>query len=644
LHISSAFNPRNATITLKGSCTTTNLEKGKTLLKNLIAESRSISLSNEDTSTKNYSDRKGFHQRVSMHPQPKMLALDPKEDAEAIKLWNMEIEPILPAIVQEAGVEGAYSVILIRQSSIDGPQPIIRFRSSDNQGTLSRQVIQDRVREICERYGHPILKVQFTAGTLVRLVGGNSSEEVLDDPSNDERFPHQRRYCERPGPGASIGRINCPHVSATMGGHISMDGRTHMLSVDHFIAACTCQSPKVRSPSISDINDIQLHLSRMRNNLELRISRIADHEIPLDQVDTLFPLDVQEELAQYERFVEEVKQHEHAFSLGIIRKRSGEDRSRSSVNSGRPNVIHRLDYSLTEITEKNRQGKNILRHGLTADPSLDDLQNEVITPDGSGDPITTTSHVFGGENVFYVGTTSGLRKGTVSPILMLYRDKYGVESREWAIVVPGCENLSAYDFQGDSGAWIIKDDNSLLGLLWGWDNGYLLFTPIHDVFEDIKERWKYRQVELPNLSSGSRPQQSGILLCRTSDYPTLDDCEDSRSPPINILKTPATGLSPLDIDKEVWRRRGSSASSGSSMSSTPGSVSSSASSFTEVSPPTPEGPIPLDRTKGLCETLQLAFRTKPPSQFEPIERNWEIVQHEIPDIALSPAAVQSAGE
>jgi hypothetical protein len=48
----------------------------------------------------------------------------------------------------------------------------------------------------------------------------------------------------------------------------------------------------------------------------------------------------------------------------------------------------------------------------------------------------------------------------------------------------------------------------------------------------------------------------------------------------------------------------------------------------------------------LCKPLQLALRTKPPSQFEPIERDWEIVQPEleIPGIALSPAAVQSVGE
>jgi hypothetical protein len=649
LHISSAFDPRSATIMLRGlqgSCTTTDLKKGKTLLANLIAESRPISLSTEETSAKNDSDRNGFHQRVSMYPQPELLALDPVQDAEVLKLWNMELDPRFPDFVQEAAIEGTYSVTLVRQNGIDGPQPIIRFRSSDNQGNISRLVIQDRVREVCKQYGHPVLKVQFTAGTLVRLVGSNS-EEVVNDPSNDERFPHQRRYWERPGPGASIGLHGCPHTSATMGGHISVDGCPYMLSVDHFISQCPCRiTTEVRSPSISDTDYIRHRLKQWKQNIELQLSRTTEHEIALDQVGTLFPRKVLEELSQIGRFEREAKQREHVFDLGTIRERS-ETRFRSSVNPVYHGVKHRLDYSLTEITQNTRQGKNILRHSRTADPSLEDLKREVLKPEGSGTPCTTTSDVVGGKSVFFVGRTSGLRTGKVNSALEQYRGEDGVVSREWAIVVPGCENLSPDQFEGDSGAWIFNDDdNSLVGMLWAWNNGNLLFTPIHDVFEDIKERWNARQVQLPELSLGSRPKPSGTLLCSTRSGLALDDFKDSSTPPIDILKTLPTGLLPLKIDDEPRRRRGSSASSGSSMSSTPGSVSSSSSSFTELSPPTPEGPSPFNMAEGLYNSVQLAFRTKPPPHCESVDGDWEIVRPElqIPDIALSPAAVQSAGE
>jgi len=64
-------------------------------------------------------------------------------------------------------------------------------------------------------------------------------------------------------------------------------------------------------------------------------------------------------------------------------------------------------------------------------------------------------------------------------------------------------------YWGDSGAWIIRDsDNALVGLLWGWINGQLIFTPIKDVFEDIKETFNATEVGLPKLPTGSDP---GVL-------------------------------------------------------------------------------------------------------------------------------------
>jgi hypothetical protein len=561
------------------------MEKGKTLMADLINQAKSMGLQDDEIDISLYTkSRKGFHQQVSVHPQPAIYALDPKEDADTLALWNSQLLRRFPDIVREALIEGSYSVALVRQSGPDGSQPVIRFRSSGNQGETSRQIIQENVARICTDNDHSILDIQFTEGSLVRLAG-SSSISVMNDPSNDQKFPHQRRPWGKPGMGASIGLSQCPHVSATLGGYISVDGRIYMLTVDHFISECTScvVDTKLRSPSISDMNDVRRHLKSKLKDLGLKISRSAPDEIPLGKVaELLFPEDVDEELEQYKRFHRELDDKETGFALGVIRYRCGGGMLplRPSSNPRLAGVLHHMDWSVSEITAKHRKGKNFHRHGRVAKPGTADLAQEVMKPEGSGDPCAMIGDMAGGEGVFYVGTTSGLREGCINPALIQYGDEYGV-SHEWSMVVPHCEALKDSDFQGDSGAWIISNDNKLLGLLWGWDNGNLLFTPIQDVFADITQKMNCHKIELPDDFSGSRSERSGSLLCRTNPVevdqdapePIQGESTDNDEP---VLVSPSM-LSPFSI---LQSRRSSSASSISnySMSSTP-SLLSSGSSF-----------------------------------------------------------------
>src|SRR5205814_7651975 len=78
-------------------------------------------------------------------------------------------------------------------------------------------------------------------------------------------------------------------------------------------------------------------------------------------------------------------------------------------------------------------------------------------------------------------------------------------SQEWAIAVPDSDKGSSELFEGDSGAWIIRNDNKLVGLLWGWDNYLLLFTPVRDVFADIERVFSgAKNICLPPHSRSSR--------------------------------------------------------------------------------------------------------------------------------------------
>jgi hypothetical protein len=546
-----------------------------------------------------------FHQQVSVHPQPEIYALNPKEDADILKLWNTRLLPRFPDMIREAVIEGSYSVALVRQNGPNGSQPIIRFRSSGNQGEMSRQIIRESVETICNNNRHQILQVQFTEGTIVRLVGGSSYASFVNDPSNDDKFPHARRPWARPGMGASIGLSQCPHVSATLGGYISVDERIYMLTVDHFISTCSCiVDTQLRSPSISDAADVKNQLKKRFQQLSLKISRSALNEVPLGQLDEiLFTLDFNEELEHYKRFERELNDGDEGFALAKIRYRCGGAMAplRLSVNPDLDGLSHHMDWSLSEITAKHRVGKNVHRYGRVASPSLDDLDKELVSFTGCGIPCETIGEVTGGEAAYYVGTTSGLREGFINPALIQYGDEYGV-SHEWSMVVPHCEALKDSDFQGDSGAWIISNDNKLLGLLWGWDNGNLLFTPIQDVFADITQKMKCHKIELPDNSSGSRSKRSGSLLCRT------DLVEIEQYIPKQLVQEPIESdepvivspgmLSPFSI---VQSRRSSSVSSISSWSMS----SSSSFSVSDEPPSHPNFP-----TKDQSEQTMLPFRPK----------------------------------
>jgi hypothetical protein len=286
---------------------------------------------------------------------------------------------------------------------------------------------------------------------------------IPDDPSYDQRFPHERRPWPKPGLSASIGPSGCPHVSATLGGYVSVDNRIYMLTVDHFISECPCNvSTQVRSPSISDVEDVKVQLERKIEELNLRIRQTAPNEIALGQIEELlFAGDVDEELEQYKRFKRELDGGDSQFALAMVRERCGGSQPliRQSENPRlqRQGVYHRMDWSLSEVTSRHRMGKNVHRYGRVHEPTLGHLQAEVSRSGGLGPLCTSSGELVAGDQAYYIGTTSGLREGTINPGLVLWSDEYDNITHEWALVVPNCEQLRDRDFQGDSGAWILDN-------------------------------------------------------------------------------------------------------------------------------------------------------------------------------------------
>ncbi|KAF2261727.1 hypothetical protein CC78DRAFT_607341 [Lojkania enalia] len=642
LNISPTFDCRSATIKLHGTCSADQMARGKMLLQELIDNSRSTTPCNDEMiSSGILKSRADLQQQVSVHLQPEISPLDAEGDANLIDVWNDHILPKFPSIIQELSVGDSYSIALVRQKGSDGTHPIVRFRSSDNQDKESRRIIKDAIKEICVRNNCTVLNVQFSRGTIVRLVGGSSSSSHLDDPSNDdEPFPHQRRPWSVPGMGASIGMIQCNDISATLGGYIWVDGRIYMLSVDHFIfpaGECQCHSKsrRLRSPSISDIRDIRYRLRRKLKELEKKIMRSAPRgEIPLGQVYELFTLQTNEELELYRRFESELNTKDEDFALGTIRVRCGPGPLplSPSANPRLKGKSHRMDWSLFQITEKQREGKNIHRHRRISQPGLDDLSNELLEPEGSGIPVEKTSNIVGGELCHYVGTTSGFREGRVNPALIQFCERENI-SHEYSMIVPGCEGLRASAFEGDSGAWIIGNEhNTLLGLLWGWDNGSLLFTPIQDVFADIKRKMNCHQVKLPESSTGPGPHEFS-LLCR-KNRPVSRACTPELEPtPAKLCKVTSSPLDKIDLKPEfgVHCRTASSCSNSSQRSPSPvPSLDSSVSSISDGVSPI-QSPFQLLDATVILESLALRPKDKPRSEqtmSEEVGGEWHLIQRE----------------
>ena len=62
-------------------------------------------------------------------------------------------------------------------------------------------------------------------------------------------------------------------------------------------------------------------------------------------------------------------------------------------------------------------------------------------------------------------------------------------TQEFSIILDEFSQQSCH--YGDSGAWIMSDDESggsrAVGMLWGEADGLLQFTPMEDIFARIKE-------------------------------------------------------------------------------------------------------------------------------------------------------------
>lgn len=445
-----------------------------------------------------------------------IFALRIKQDLSTITTWIDYLLPKLRTILDPA-LGCNYTASLVRQGDSEADaRPHIRIRSPRKLRLATRKNIKQAIDEICELNTRDRIPVSIRRDFLRLLASTPSSHSVTDDKSlsieseedeedeEDDPAFRTKRYWQNLGMGASIGMGCTRTVSATSGGYVLVDGRKLLLTVDHFIERSYNGEPPVSqhqdrititSPSLSDVDDMRGRLDASLRDLNAEFNLLSkkpgDGEISLNDAPSLRMEQIMYAMGFCQEFQSEITRPDQIFILGNIDKRCQTRSSLSfdaeSSSSSESATSSRMDWALFDI-RNHRIGENRHRFGTRSD-------FEEINWTGDGDFCSETCELEPNASVHYVGQRSGRRTCQVNAVPMLINDN-GICTYEWTLICPGL--TSSKQCEGDSGAWVLNSDNNVVGMLWGFTDGQLIFSDIIKVFADIQNVYPAREVRLPH--------------------------------------------------------------------------------------------------------------------------------------------------
>ena len=447
------------------------------------------------------------------------------EDGNLAAVWTKNISPVLHSILSPRLGQN-YAASLVRQGPSEASaRAYIRIQSECRQSQSIRAEIRKEINAICDAVGQCHVSFRFSVGKLVLLgkfsSAGSSDDEGCENDNTDLcDFPWFKRYWKTPGMGASLGLRCSNSVSATLGGYVFVNNRPYLLTVDHFIdkaqehrggATAAMLDPwALTSPSLLDMKDMTASLEQSIRNTKADIARYVSNLGPEDLLvsdmkklyDTGGDLrQVYDMLGFFHTLLNELKKDEQEFILGRVAHRctlKAREPSSYCTNSlpqaGEYPVEHRMDWTLCEVRVA-RCGIN--RHRFRFDDNDMDHMRQDAEPHGLGELCQDTCDVEPGRRVYFVGQKTGINHGRIGSSLINCRVN-GIPTREWSIIVRHPVS-DGNDFAGDSGAWILREsDHSVVGQLWGYEDGLLLFTPINVIFADIMDSLGTKNVGLQN--------------------------------------------------------------------------------------------------------------------------------------------------
>jgi len=444
----------------------------------------------------------------------KIFAIKEKEDPRTVLLWMNSILPALHDILAERlGADYAASLVRRGPTNIEAV-PCIHIESSYIPEEKTRMNIEQALDEICSNNKHEAIPVRFLTGNFRMLFGEQGAMTVPDYKKEIEqqRLKYQfNRPSRTPGMGASLGMLCSEKVSATLGGHIMVEGQKFILTSEHFIAKCienavTDDQETIVSSSPVNLIEIKGSLRQSLRNKRDKINSFVKAAfgdrglLPSEMNDCPRLQEAYYDISATLEKLQQVDKPIADFVLGTRFRRSN-DGLREALGirppgSNYPNsrLMHHMDWAVCKVN--SRAGENRHRYQSNRDALASIDRSDCI--EGLEDICHETCEISPGAQVYYVGQRSGHRGGTVNgvPMEVCIKD---VKSREWSIVDSQGSFVSQSSIEGDSGAWVIQkngSDKRLMGQILGHSTGQILFTPIKDLFADITEQL-YTDVTLP---------------------------------------------------------------------------------------------------------------------------------------------------
>ena len=479
----------------------------------------------------------------------RIFPIRPTVHRPQVQLWFNSILPALPRILSER-LGGNYAACLVlRGQNALRAKPCIQIESPRLPAPAAQRTMQDFIREICkkEQIDPNSISMHFTEGSVRNLIAVEDHNDHVLSADTQALELNYGRPDSKPGMGASIGLLCSKKVSATLGGYVLIDGEKFILTAEHFVsysqepANRDGNGPEVNtltSPSLQELNKIEQNLKQTKRDLdgqfnELFLTNFGDNVIPQGACDpTHLPSklrdiwcrieDVKSLLCQVTKApVEYVVGSVVHWGLG---KRTGilpESLATLNIANDQRVVTYKMDWALFDTkTQRAHNGEN--RHKYRSnEAAMRDLYVEEIDHKYlPGDVCHETCGAEIGRPVSYVGQGSKRRTGKVNLPMLVSID--ASETFAWSIISPDGETMYD-DVAGDSGAWVINDDNKLMGQVHSYGIGQVLFTPIADIFADISA-YAGSDVSLPPRSSNSG-QAPGAIVARPL-------CSVPRTPPV----------------------------------------------------------------------------------------------------------------
>ena len=480
----------------------------------------------------------------------KIFPIRPTVHRPQVQLWFNSILPALPRILSER-LGGNYAACLVlRGENALRAKPCIQIESPRLPALAAQRTMRLFIREICkkEQIDPNSISIHFTEGSVRNLFafedehddhGGSADPQALD--------LNYGRPDSKPGMGASIGLLCSKKVSATLGGYVLIDGEKFILTAEHFVsysqepANRDGNGPEVNSltsPSLQELNKIEQNLKQTKRDLdgqfnELFLKTYGDNVIPQGACDPshLPPKlrDIWSRIEDVKSLLCQVTKAPVEYAVGSVvswglGKRTGilpESLATLNIANDQRVVTYKMDWALFDTkTQRAQNGEN--RHKYRSnEAAMEDLYVEESDHNYlPGDVCHETCGAEIGRPVSYVGQGSKRRTGKVNLPMLISID--ASETFAWSIISPDGETI--YDHvAGDSGAWVINDDNKLMGQVHSYGIGQVLFTPIDDIFADLSA-FAGSDVSLPPCSSNPG-QASGAILARPL-------CSVPRTPPV----------------------------------------------------------------------------------------------------------------